>query len=121
VTLEHTRVLVVEDEAIICMMIEDFLRDLGCHLVATAVTLEDAIVKATRETFDVAILDINLVGKLTYPIATILNARQIPFLFATGYGGAGLPTDLRGITVLTKPYSIEQLERALHQTLDRPR
>jgi CheY-like chemotaxis protein len=119
VNLQDTRVLVVEDDPDVCLMIEDFLKNLGCRTVATAASLEEAIVKASLETMDIAILDINLAGKLTYPIATILNARKIPFLFATGYGGAGLPTDLKGVTVLTKPFDAEQLGQALRQTLER--
>jgi CheY-like chemotaxis protein len=112
--LTGTRVLVVEDEAMISMMLEDFLEELGCVVVATASRLEDAMVKAADLQLDMAVLDVNLAGKLSYPVAELLHSRGIPFLFATGYGTVGLPDRLRGTTVLSKPYLREQLGEALN-------
>jgi CheY-like chemotaxis protein len=108
-----TRVLVVEDEAMVSMMLEDFLEDLGCVVVATASRLEDALVKAAQLEVDVAVLDVNLAGKLSYPVAELLRSRGIPFLFATGYGTAGLPDRLSDAPVLSKPYLRAQLVAAL--------
>ena len=108
-----TRVLVVEDEAMVSMMLEDFLEDLGCVVVATASRLEEALQKAAELQIDVAVLDVNLAGKLSYPVAELLRSRGIPFLFATGYGTAGLPERLRDAPVLSKPYLRDQLAAAL--------
>ena len=119
-SLKGKRVLVVEDEAVVCMMIEDFFNDIGCQVVATASTLEEALGKSNTLEMDAAILDINLGGQLSYPVAAVLTARQIPFLFATGYGAAGLPPDLKYVPVLSQPFGIEQLEEALRRALAKP-
>lgn len=111
--LMGTRVLVVEDEVLITMMLEDFLAEMGCEVVATAARLEDALAKARSVAVDVAVLDVNLAGKVSYPVAEILQGRDIPFLFATGYGTAGLPESLRKAPVLSKPFVIDQLAKAL--------
>jgi CheY-like chemotaxis protein len=104
----------VEDEALVCTLIEDFLEALGYEVIATAARLEEALVKATTLSMDVAILDVNLGGQLSYPVAKTLEARNIPFLFATGYGATGLSPDFRGVPILNKPFGIPQLENALH-------
>ncbi len=83
------RILLVEDEGMIAMLIEDMLGDLGHELVRVANRLEDAIAAARNESIDLAILDLNLSGVLTYPAADVLMERGIPFIFATGYGSAG--------------------------------
>jgi len=116
-TLDGKRILVVEDEALVSMLIEDFLHDIGCDVVGTASTLEDALAKSSALDLDAAILDINLSGKLSYPVATILASRRIPFLFATGYGMAGLPVDLKDVPVLSKPFGLEQLEAILERAM----
>ena len=78
----------------IAMMIEDYLEHLGCTVVATAARLEDALESAQTLAVDVAVLDVNLAGQLSYPVAIVLRRRNIPFLFATGYGAVGLPSEL---------------------------
>ena len=113
-TLAGLKVLVVEDEALVCMMIEEFLSELGCEVVATAAHVDDAVDKASKLDFDVAMLDVNLAGKLSYPVALAARARQIPFFFATSYGLTGLPKGLNGVAVLAKPFGLEQLSAALH-------
>lgn len=118
-TLHGTRVLVVEDDALISMMIEDFLLDLGCEVVASAAGLEEGVHQASTLAIDVAMLDINLDGRLSYPIADVLRARKIPFLFATGYGPAALPPSFQGAPVLSKPFGIAQLKEELGRVLDR--
>ncbi len=79
------RVLVVEDEVLICMLIETILDDAG-YQVLTANTLQDALDVIARESFDIAILDLNLQGKKVYPAAEALAAKGVPFVFATGGG-----------------------------------
>ena len=83
------RILLVEDEAMIAMLVEDMLEDLGHELVRVASRLEDAVAAAGNEAIDLAILDLTLGGALTYPAADVLAERGIPFVFATGYGSAG--------------------------------
>lgn len=111
--LTGTRVLVVEDEALISMLVEEYLEDLGCEVVATAARLNEALEKARLLTFDVALLDVNLAGQVSYPVADTLRSRGIPFVFATGYGTAGLPDGLVGTLVLSKPFQQAQLAAAL--------
>lgn len=114
--LTGLRVLVVEDEAMLSILLEDFLSDLGCEVVATASHLEDAVEKARNLAIDVAVLDINLGGQLSYPVAEALRSRAIPFLFATGYGTLGLPEELLGTLVLSKPFNQRQLATAIRST-----
>lgn len=113
VELAGVRVLVVEDEAMIAMMMEAFLQDLGCEVVAIASRLDDAEEKARTMRIDVATLDVNLAGRLSYPVAERLRLRGIPFLFATGYGTVGLPEAFTDVPVLSKPFSAGQLAGAL--------
>jgi CheY-like chemotaxis protein len=118
VTLDGTRVLVVEDDALISLMIEDFLADLGCQVAASCARLEDGLAKAGNLAFDAAVLDINLGGQLSYPIAELLGARNIPYIFATGYGLAGLPPPFSRVPVLSKPFGLLQLKDGLGRALD---
>ena len=115
--LTGKRVLVVEDEALAAMLLEDNLESLGCTVVGTAARLEAAEQQARSAAIDVATLDVNLAGKLSYPVAEILRGRDIPFVFATGYGSLALPEQFRDCVVLTKPYSQGQLAEALRRSL----
>ena len=107
------RVLVVEDEGVISMLIEEYLVQLGCEVVGTASRLDEALPKAASIEIDVAVLDVNLAGKLSYPVAQLLHQRDVPFLFATGYGELAVPEELKAAPVLSKPFRQEQLARAL--------
>jgi CheY-like chemotaxis protein len=107
------RVLVVEDDVMIRMLIEDMLGDLGYEVAAQAAKLEDAMTAATNIAVDVAILDLNLNGKSTGPVAEALAARGTPFVFATGYGEHGLPEAFRDRPLLKKPFQIDGLRRLL--------
>lgn len=107
------RILVVEDEAIIAMLIEDMLSDLGCVSVGPAYNAEQAFELIQSERFDAAILDVNLAGQRTTPIAAALRSNGIPFFFATGYGPAGIAGEFSRHTVLTKPFNQSELEAAL--------
>jgi CheY-like chemotaxis protein len=111
------RVLVVEDEAMVAMMIEDMLGELDCTVVATAARLEKALLLADSLDIDVAILDLNLDGKLTYEVADRLAGRRIPFLFSTGYGAASLPERLRASPTLSKPFQQAALAQAIARVL----
>lgn len=119
-SLQGVRVLVVEDESIVAMMMEMFLEELGCEVVQVASRLADASEIAKVVTIDVATLDINLAGQLSYPVAAILRARAIPFVFATGYGLGDLPAEMQAVPVLAKPFTQEQLASVLSAAVNIP-
>jgi CheY-like chemotaxis protein len=116
-SLTGLRVLVVEDEPIIAMTIELYLEELGCRVAAVASRLNDALAKARKLDLDVGVLDVNLAGQLSYPVAEVLSTRAVPFLFVTGYGMAAAPGGLKDAPVLAKPFRLEHLERVLLEIL----
>ena len=107
------RVMVVEDEILIGMLLEDMLGDLGYEVAATASRVDEAAKLARDIQIDAAILDVNLNGQEVYPVAEILVGRGIPFVFATGYGERGLPSAYQKSPTLQKPFQQETLERQL--------
>ena len=107
------RILVIEDEMLIGMLLEDMLADLGYEVAAVVARLKDALAAAQSQTFDLAILDVHLHGESAYPVAEALIARGIPFVFATGYGARGLPETYRERPVLQKPFAKDDLDRVL--------
>jgi CheY-like chemotaxis protein len=109
------RLLVVEDEAMVAMLIEDMLTELGCVIIDIAPSVSKAVrlVDDKGEMLDGAILDVNLGGEKVFPVADALALRGVPFLFATGYGPAGLSERYPGVTTLTKPFRVSALEQAL--------
>jgi CheY-like chemotaxis protein len=119
--LTGLRLLIVEDEAMVAMMVEDMLADLGCVVVDVAGTLSRglALVADGDLALDGAILDVNLGGEKVYPVAEALAARGIPFIFATGYGIAGIAEDFSHIPALAKPYEARALEMMLASALGR--
>lgn len=116
--LQGTRILLVEDEALIAMTAEDALTEAGAA-VSLAMRLPLALTLARPGTFDLAILDVNLGHSTSFPIAEILAARGIPFMFATGYGAAGLASEFAGRPVLPKPYAPEDLVAAAAKLIGR--
>ena len=115
------RILVIEDEAMVSMLIEDALIDMGCVVVALASRFNDALSKAQTLAFDAAILDVNLAGERSFGIADALRIRKLPFVFATGYGTTSIPEPLRGAPILQKPFSRTELERALLSAIESTR
>ena len=107
------RILVVEDEMLIGMLLEDMLMDLGHDVAAIVPRLKDALVAVEKETYDLAILDVHLHGESAFPVADALIGKGVPFVFATGYGERGLPETYRGRPVLQKPFAKDDLERIL--------
>jgi CheY-like chemotaxis protein len=107
------RVLLVEDEAMIAMLMEDMLEELGCEVVASAGTLDTAMAVADTDDFDIAFLDVNLGGVPAYPIASVLQARSIPFAFVTGYGAGGVEAEHADAPVLQKPFQSRDLAAIL--------
>ena len=117
--LEGLRVLVVEDEMMVSMLIEDMLTDLGCTVIGPASRLDEAIELANRVELDCAVLDVNLGGQPIFPLADLLRAKGAPFAFATGYGDAGLRDVDRGSPVLQKPFREGDLARVLGELRSR--
>lgn len=106
------RILLVEDEAMVAMIIEDTLNDLGCEILGPMSSIERALAAAqTTERIDGAFLDVNLRGELVYPVAEALEARGVPFAFVTGYGEQGIDERFRSAPVLTKPFLPETVEQ----------
>ena len=112
-TLAALKVLVVEDEALVSMLVEDMLTDLGCVVIGPAADIEEALRLVGSETIDAALLDVNLGGRPIFPVADALKARGVPFAFASGYGEAGLSEAHRGAAVLQKPFREADLKRIL--------
>ncbi|MBC3339708.1 response regulator [Pseudomonas edaphica] len=112
------RVLLVEDEGAIAMLIEEMLEDLGCTVVASVAQLAKALQVANVVDVDLAILDVNLAGERVFPAARILRARNIPFLFSTGYGVSGLPAEFADCPVLHKPFAETDLQLKIALTLE---
>jgi CheY-like chemotaxis protein len=113
------RVLVVEDEAMVAMLVEDMLTELGHSVVGPAMRLDQALPLAREAEFDFAILDVNLGGQLSFPVADVLRARGIPFIFATGYGRNGVEEAYRDTITLMKPFERSDVQRAFAHTLAR--
>lgn len=112
------RILVVEDEMLIAMLLEDMLADLGHEVAGVMPRVSEALAAVARDDYDLAILDLHLNGQSAYPVADALLARGKPFAFATGYGEAGMPEKYRSMPVLQKPFAREDLERTL-KTFDK--
>lgn len=113
------RVLLVEDEGTVAMLIEEMLEDLGCTVVASVPRLALAREKAGTAQVDLAILDVNLAGERVFPVAQILRGRGVPFLFSTGYGASGLPEEFAQSPVLHKPFSENELQLKIALTLNK--
>lgn len=111
------RILIVEDEMLVAMFIEDMVGDLGHQVVGPVMRLETALAAAENEDIDLAILDINLAGKQSFPVAGRLTERGIPFVFASGYGAAGLVEPYRDAPVLQKPFELPQMASILARLL----
>lgn len=113
------RVLVVEGESRIAMLIRDTLEELGCNVVAIASRLQDACEKARTLDLDAAFLDVNLSGDSGLPVARELAGRGVPFVLVIGYGDSKIPAELRQTPTLQKPFLRTELERALVAALVR--
>ena len=107
-----SRVLIVEDEMMVAMLIEDMIVKMGSDVVGPAYRLSEGLHLAQHESIDIAVLDVNLNGARSFPIAAILIDRGIPFVFATGYGSTGVDVEFPGIPVVTKPFTAVKLAEA---------
>jgi CheY-like chemotaxis protein len=111
------RVLLVEDEMMVAWLLEDMLAELGCAVVGPAASVNQALAMIDAEAIDVAVLDVNLNGQMSYPIADALAARGVPFLFSTGYNKDRLLDGYRNFLVLQKPFHRSELGDTLAKLL----
>lgn len=112
------RVLIVEDESLVAMLLETILEDMGCTPVGPAATIEEGLrMVADGAPVDAALLDVNVAGKQVFPIAQALRDRGVPFVFSTGYGESGLPDEWRGQSTLQKPFTEAAVRDALMEAM----
>ncbi len=110
---EVRRALIVEDEVMVAMYVEDLLTELGYEVAALATSLDQALPLAREGEFDFAVLDINLAGPVSFPVADVLRERGIPFLFASGYSSKGLNDEYRNAIRIQKPFLSRDLAHAI--------
>lgn len=116
------RVLIVEDESLVAMLLETILADLGCDVVGPESNIEDGLnVASGTAPLDAALLDVNVAGREIFPVAEALKARGVPFVFSTGYGEAGLPEHWRGNPTVQKPFTEGAIRDALMAALNMQR
>lgn len=114
------RILIVEDEVLVALHLGHVLTDMGHHVVGPCSRIQNATELASTEDIDFAVLDINVAGVRSFPVAHILRQRYIPFVFASGYGNEGLMDGYRDETVLRKPIESGELERAIARAFPPP-
>lgn len=116
--LNGRRVLVVEDESLVAMLLETILEDMGCTPVGPASNIDDGEAMARDTTgLDAALLDVNVAGRQVFPVAEALRARGVPFVFSTGYGEGGLPDEWRGNPTIQKPFTESAVRDALMKAM----
>jgi len=113
------RILVAEDSFLLVTLLQDVFDALGWDMVGPATRLADALQLARHETFDAALVDVNLDGRMSWEVATVLKERGIPFVFGTGYSvSAVLPDDLTGSLVIGKPYQLSELQQVIQRVIN---
>lgn len=116
--LSGRRVLIVEDESLVAMLLETILEDMECIPVGPASNIDDGeILARDTENLDAALLDVNVAGRQVFPVAEVLKARGVPFVFSTGYGEGGLPEEWRGQPTLQKPFTEAAIRDALMKAM----
>ena len=118
--LSSRRILIVEDESLVAMLLETILEDMGCVTVGPISNIEDALALLSGDeagTLDGALLDVNVAGREVFPVAEVLKARGVPFVFSTGYGQGGLPDEWRNQATIQKPFTEAAVEQALMSAL----
>ena len=118
--LAELKILVLEDETLVSMMLEDMLEELGCGVLGPFGSTAEALEKiATGDPIDLALLDVNLGGETAYAVAERLTELRVPFVFVSGYGVSGIEPRFAGVPVLAKPFQLPMLERVLHEAIIR--
>lgn len=117
--LQGRRVLVIEDESLVAMLLETILEDMGCAVVGPESNIDDGLKAAAGEaSLDAALLDVNVAGREVFPVAEALRTRGVPFVFSTGYGEAGLPEHWRGNPTIQKPFTEGAIRDALMKAMN---
>lgn len=117
-TLKGRRILIVEDESLVAMLLETILEDMEAIPVGAISTVAEALQVVGEDTaLDAALLDVNVAGHEVFPVAEALRARSIPFVFSTGYGEGGLPDAWRGNSTIQKPFTEDAVRSALFKAL----
>jgi DNA-binding response OmpR family regulator len=111
--LEHKRVLIVEDEFLLGLSLLEDLAEAGADVIGPVSTLDEALEVVTSETFDLALLDINVRGEMSFAVADALTARNVPLIFLTGYDADVIPERLRRWPRIGKPYDPRELASTL--------
>ena len=113
------RVLIVEDESLVAMLLETILSDMGCDVIGPESNVDDGLrIASGTGKLDAALLDVNVAGQEVFPVAEALKARGVPFVFSTGYGEAGLPEHWRGNPTVQKPFTEGAIRDALMKALN---
>jgi len=115
------RILVAEDEALIAITLEDYIRQLGYQCIGPFFTLASALPAARTDAIDAAIVDIKFGDAVSYELAEVLAARNIPFGFATGVLSQGIDPKWSDRPFLSKPYDVDDLQRLLSRLLAKGR
>ena len=118
--LKGVRVLVVEDEYLVAILIEEILQSAGCVVMGPVPRLPEALDAIDHEDYDVAVLDVNLAGERINPVADALSERNVPFLFVTGYGTNALPSEYAERPHICKPFRMAELLGALSSVVNPP-
>ena len=117
-SLTGRRIMILEDEAMVSLLLEDMIEDFGAELAGSYSRLERAMTAVEGGLhFDVALLDVNVAGERSFPLAEALAARAVPFVFTTGYDRSGLPEAWRDAPSLRKPFLQDDVRKALQQAL----
>jgi DNA-binding response OmpR family regulator len=117
----NLRIFLVEDETMIRMLVVDMLEELGHTVAGEAARIDQALQLAQSTDFDIAILDVNLNGKVITPVAQLIEGRSLPIIFATGYGAAGLPEEFKDRPALQKPFELNALAAAINLVRSDPK
>ena len=116
--LEGRRVLIVEDESLVAMLLETILEDMGCVPIGPVGTIDEALDILAQDTaLDIALLDVNVAGREVFPVAEALSKKGVPFVFSTGYGEGGLGDAWRGHPTVQKPFTEAAIRDALRKAL----
>lgn len=118
--LSNRRILIVEDESLVAMLLETILEDMGCTTVGPISNIEETLALLASDaidTLDGALLDVNVAGREVFPVAEVLKAKGVPFVFSTGYGQGGLPDEWRTHATIQKPFTESAVQQALMTAL----
>ena len=116
-SLAGRRILLVEDEMLVSMLIEDVVKELGCEVVGPAADRDKAMSLAETEDVDVALLDVNLGGEPVYPVADLLKTRGVPFAFISGYGQHAASARYGDVPTLAKPFRLTTVEDTIAELI----